>query len=187
MRFSTACAASRTSPPAAAGQRGEGPATRRRHPRIVEPHSYADPELKSSRRYSKLSAAEVRKALLRKGYSEGGLPSERTMRDILNRMNYRLKRIRKGEPPKKPRRPTRSSPTPSGSGSEARKEPKALEISMDAEAKVALGNYVRGENQPSLRETLPKCRPSDRPSRTLRSLFAERALHRKGGRDRTSS
>ncbi len=31
---------------------------------IVEPHSYADPELKSSRRYSNLSAAEVRDALI---------------------------------------------------------------------------------------------------------------------------
>src|SRR5262249_16450739 len=65
---------------------------------IVEPHAYADPELKSSRRYSNLSAAEVREALLRKGYPEEQLPSERTMRDILNRMNYRLKRIQKGKP-----------------------------------------------------------------------------------------
>src|SRR3954469_20987633 len=31
---------------------------------IVEPHSYADPELKSSRRYSNLSAAEVLEALI---------------------------------------------------------------------------------------------------------------------------
>src|SRR3954467_11189167 len=68
---------------------------------IVEPHAYADPELKSSRRYSNLSAAEVRDALIQEGYSEEGLPSERTMRDILNRMNYRLKRIQKGKPLKK--------------------------------------------------------------------------------------
>src|SRR6516162_5612794 len=39
---------------------------------IVEPQAYADPELKSSRRYSNLSAAEVRDALLREGYPEGG-------------------------------------------------------------------------------------------------------------------
>src|SRR3954447_26249598 len=31
---------------------------------IVEPHSYADPELKSSRRYSNLSASEVLEALI---------------------------------------------------------------------------------------------------------------------------
>src|SRR3954452_10668051 len=60
---------------------------------IVEPHTHADPELKSSRRYTNLSAAEVRDALIEKGYARPELPSERTMRDILNRMNYRLKRI----------------------------------------------------------------------------------------------
>src|SRR3954454_18907530 len=49
---------------------------------IVEPHTHADPELKSSRRYTNLSAAEVRAALIEKGYVQPGLPGERTMRDI---------------------------------------------------------------------------------------------------------
>ena len=39
---------------------------------IVEPHTYADPELKSSRRYTNLSAAEVRARLDRQGLSRGG-------------------------------------------------------------------------------------------------------------------
>src|SRR3954465_13000144 len=43
---------------------------------IVEPHTYADPELKSSRRYSNLSAAEVLEALITKGYAKQELPSE---------------------------------------------------------------------------------------------------------------
>ena len=60
---------------------------------IVEPHTYADPQLKSSRRYTNLSAAEVREALIATGHPSEKLPSERTRRDILNRMNYRLKRI----------------------------------------------------------------------------------------------
>ena len=38
---------------------------------IVEPHTHADPELKSSRRYTNLSAAEVRDALIAKGYRRG--------------------------------------------------------------------------------------------------------------------
>jgi len=56
---------------------------------IVGPKSYTDPELKSSRRYSTLSANEVREALAARGYGEDGgrkLPSERSMREILNRM-----------------------------------------------------------------------------------------------------
>src|SRR5215475_9942821 len=88
---------------------------------IVEPHTSADPELQSQRRYTNLSAAEVRDALITKGYSPAELPSERTMRDILNRMNYRHKRIQKGE---------------------------ALEISMDAKRKVPRGDYVRGGKNP---------------------------------------
>ena len=68
---------------------------------IVEPHTHADPELKSSRRYTNLSAAEVRQALIDQGHLREVVPSERTMRDILNRMNYRLKRVQKGKPLKK--------------------------------------------------------------------------------------
>lgn len=70
--------------------------------RIVEPHTLADPEAKSARRYTNLSAREVRQALKeQKGYSGDRLPSERAMRDILNRLGYRLKRIQKAKPLKR--------------------------------------------------------------------------------------
>src|SRR5881227_3345684 len=69
---------------------------------VVEPHTQADPELKSSRRYTNLSAREVLEALKKqKGYPEDRLPKQRTMRDILNRMGYRIKRIQKAKPLKK--------------------------------------------------------------------------------------
>jgi hypothetical protein len=111
---------------------------------IVEPHAYADPELRSSRRYTNLSAAEVRDALLHEGYPEGGLPSERTMCDIHTRMNDRLKRIRKGKPLKKVPETDAIFANVEEVRREARDDPEALEISMDAKAKVALGDYVRG-------------------------------------------
>ena len=115
---------------------------------IVEPQAYADPELKSSRRYSNLSAAEVRDALLSKGYAEDQLPSERTMRDILNRMNYRLKRIQKGKPLRKTQETDAIFANVQRVREQARGEPETLEISMDAKAKVALGDYVRGGKNP---------------------------------------
>ena len=65
---------------------------------IVEPFTQTDPELKTSRQYTNLSAREVRQSLADKGYTPMQLPAERTLRDILNRMNYRLKRIQKGKP-----------------------------------------------------------------------------------------
>jgi len=71
---------------------------------IVEPKTQADPELKSTRQYTNMTAAEVRQALIeQKGYSEEQLPSERTFRTILNRMNYRLKRIQKSQAPEEDR------------------------------------------------------------------------------------
>src|SRR5262249_40477588 len=69
---------------------------------VVEPCPLADPERKSERRYTNLSAREVLPALQdHKGYAADRLPGERSMRDILNRMGYRLKRIQKAKPLKK--------------------------------------------------------------------------------------
>src|SRR3954466_1527221 len=115
---------------------------------IVEPHTYADPELKSSRRYTNLSAAEVLDALTSKGYPKEELPRERTMRDIPNRMNYRLKRLQKGKPLKKTEETDAIFANVKRVRQQARKEPETLEISMDAKAKVALGDYVRGGKSP---------------------------------------
>jgi hypothetical protein len=118
---------------------------------IVEPHTYTDPELKSSRRYSNLSAAEVLEALEAKGYRKEDLPSERTMRDILNRMNYRLKRIQKGKPLKKTEQTDAIFANVEQVREQARTEPDTLEISMDAKAKVSVGDYVRGGKNPDRR------------------------------------
>jgi Rhodopirellula transposase DDE domain len=115
---------------------------------IVEPHTYADPQLKSARLYTNLSAREVRDALLARGYAEEELPGERTMRDILNRMNYRLKRIQKGKPLKKTPQTDAIFANVAAVRQQARDDPEALEISMDAKAKVALGDYVRGGKNP---------------------------------------
>jgi hypothetical protein len=115
---------------------------------IAEPHSYADPSLKSSRRYTNLSAAEVRTALIARGHAEADLPAERTMRNILNRMNYRLKRLRKGKPLKKTEQTDAIFANVVAVREQARADPATLEISMDTKAKVALGEYVRGGKNP---------------------------------------
>jgi hypothetical protein len=115
---------------------------------IVEPHSYADPGLKSSRRYTNLSAAEVRQALIAKGHPEAELPAERTMRNILNRMNYRLKRIQKGKPLKKTAETGAIFANVKAVREQIRDDPETLEISMDTKAKVAVGEYVRGGKNP---------------------------------------
>jgi Rhodopirellula transposase DDE domain len=115
---------------------------------IVEPQTYADPELKSARRYTNLSAAEVRSALVARGYREEDLPKERTMRDILNRMGYRLKRIEKGKPLKKTQETDAIFANIAAVRAEVQGDPETLEISIDTKAKVAVGDYVRGGKNP---------------------------------------
>jgi hypothetical protein len=118
---------------------------------IVDPHSYADPELQSSRRYTNVSAAEVREALIDKGHPKAELPSERTLRDILNRMNYRLKRIQKGKPLKKTEETGAIFANLKRVRDQMRNDPETLEISMDTKAKVNLGDYARGGKNPDRR------------------------------------
>jgi hypothetical protein len=115
---------------------------------IVEPCTQADPELKSSRRYTNLSAAEVVGKLHDKGYTGGRLPKVRTMRDILNRMNYRLKRIQKAKPLKKTPQTDAIFANVAAVRQEVKDDPEALEISIDTKAKVNEGDYSRGGKNP---------------------------------------
>ena len=70
------------------------------------------------------------------------------MRDILNRMNYRLKRLQKGKPLKKTEQTDAIFANVKAVREQSRDEPDTLEISMDTKAKVALGDYVRGGKNP---------------------------------------
>ena len=112
---------------------------------LVEPHTQADPEVKSARRYVNLSAREVLAALKgQKGYTDDRLPSERTMRDILNRLGYRLKRIQKARPLKKPEQTEAVFANIGACREKYKDDPQAVEISFDAKAKVSEGAYSRG-------------------------------------------
>lgn len=116
---------------------------------LVEPHTHADPELKSSRRYTNWSAAAVLRALrTQKGHAADDLPSERAMRDILNRMGYRLKRIQKGKPLKKTAETDAIFDNVKAVRKDVQGDPTTLEISMDTKAKVNEGDYARGGKNP---------------------------------------
>lgn len=116
---------------------------------LVEPRTQADPELKSSRRYTNWSAAEVLSALrTRKGHAADDLPGERTMRDMLNRMGYRLKRIQKGKPLQKTAETDAIFDNVKAVREEMTSDPSTLEISMDTKAQVSEGDYARGGKNP---------------------------------------
>jgi transposase len=116
---------------------------------IVEPCTQADPELKSQRHYTNLTAAEVLEALKTKsGYKDEQLPSERSMRDILNRMGYRLKRIQKAKPLKKTPQTDAIFANVHAVQQEIKNDPTTLGISVDTKAKVNEGEYSRGGKKP---------------------------------------
>jgi hypothetical protein len=63
---------------------------------LVEGQTQADPDLKTPFAYTKVSAQAVLTALVtEKGYSEAELPCRQTMGTILNRLGYRLKKLKK--------------------------------------------------------------------------------------------
>jgi transposase len=116
---------------------------------LVEPHTHADPELKSERRYTNLTARETLEQLqTHKGYAKEELPSERTMRDILNRMGYRLKRIQKAKPLKKTKQTEAIFANVQAVREEVKNDAATLEISIDTKAKVNEGDYSRGGKNP---------------------------------------
>jgi transposase len=116
---------------------------------LVEPHTQADPELKSERRYTNLTAKELRQQLHGQlGYALKDLPCERSLRDILNRMGYRLKRIQKAKPLKKTPQTDAIFANVHAVQEEIKKDPTMLGISLDTKAKVNEGDYSRGGKKP---------------------------------------
>ena len=68
---------------------------------IVDGQSQTDPSFKSTRLYTRLSAAAVRQALVtHKGYRDDELPSQETIRVKLNDLGYMLRSVKKSVPQK---------------------------------------------------------------------------------------
>jgi transposase len=68
---------------------------------VVDGQSQTDPQFKTNRLYTRLSAGEVRRQLIEKrGYGDEELPTERTISTLLNRLGYSLQKVRKTKPQK---------------------------------------------------------------------------------------
>jgi len=68
---------------------------------IVDGQSQTDPSFRTTRLYTRLSAAEVRRQLIQqKGYTDEELPTEETIRVKLNDLGYNLRAVQKSRPQK---------------------------------------------------------------------------------------
>jgi Rhodopirellula transposase DDE domain len=78
---------------------------------IVDSQSQADPQFRTSRLYTRLTAAEVRRQLIAlKGYTDEELPTAETIATKLNDLGYFPKKVAKSQPQKNSRKPMPSLP-----------------------------------------------------------------------------
>ena len=79
---------------------------------LVDGQSQADPQFRSTRLYTRLTAAEVRRQLITTyHYTDEQLPTTATITTKLNELGYTLKKVAKTQPQKKSRKPMPSSIT----------------------------------------------------------------------------
>jgi Rhodopirellula transposase DDE domain len=68
---------------------------------IVDGQSQADPQFRTQRLYTRLTAAEVRRQLIaQKGYTDDQLPTAETIGSKLNELGYYPKKVAKSQPKK---------------------------------------------------------------------------------------
>jgi hypothetical protein len=78
---------------------------------IVDGQSQADPQFRTTRLYTRLTATEVRRQLIAKfGYTDEELPTAETIGTKLNMLGYYPKKVAKSQPQKNFPRPTPSLP-----------------------------------------------------------------------------
>jgi len=79
---------------------------------LVDPNTCTHPTFENTFRYTRMTAKAVLSALVReKRYQKSELPAESTMRALLNKMGYRLRRVQKTKPKKRFPRRTQFSTT----------------------------------------------------------------------------
>lgn len=111
---------------------------------LAEPCTQADPTLKSSLCYTRITANTMRRALIdEKGYNDKELPCASTIGNILNRMGYNLKRVLKTKPVKKIPEVDEIFENVWAANAESDSNPESLRISVDAKAKVKVGEFSR--------------------------------------------
>jgi hypothetical protein len=111
---------------------------------LVDPHSQAEPRFKNSLSYTRITAKTVRQALIKeKGYTEEQLPTERTLSTLLNRLEYRLRRVKNTEPVKKIPEVDEIFDNVHRENKKSDADPHSLRISIDTKAKLKIGPFSR--------------------------------------------
>lgn len=111
---------------------------------ILEPESQTDPTFKSTKLYTRISAAVVRQELKRIGYSEDELPCNQTITTLLNNMGYKLRKVLKAKPLKKIPETDEIFETLKRIHEEAENSDEIARFSIDCKDRIKIGNFSRG-------------------------------------------
>jgi len=120
---------------------------------ILEPHSQTDPTFRTTQLYIPFTAGGVRQLLIEeKGYSDEELPTERTIANKLNELNYRPQKVTKSIPLKKIPETDAIFDQLHKINPEADETEGVIRISMDAKADIKIGPFSRcGYNRGGLK------------------------------------
>src|SRR3954451_6283624 len=111
---------------------------------LADPESQADPKFQSPFLYTRMTAKAMRQALIDpKGWTDEELPHANTIGEILNRLGFKLRRVQKAKPLKKVPETEAIFANVRQENQAADDDPDVIRISMDAKAKVAVGDYSR--------------------------------------------
>ena len=111
---------------------------------LAEPQTQADPAMQSSLTFTRITSKAMRQALIDvKGYTDEELPCVNTVGNILDRLGYNLKRVIKSKPAKKIPEVNEIFENVWQVNRQSDENPESLRISIDAKAKVNVGNFSR--------------------------------------------
>ncbi len=112
---------------------------------IVEPVSQVDPTFRTGNLYCPLTAKEVRKRLIeQKGYDPDQLPTQRTIRNKLNELDFRPEKVAKSKPKKKIEETDAIFENVHTATNLADEFDGVVRISIDCKAVVKIGDFSRG-------------------------------------------
>jgi hypothetical protein len=112
---------------------------------VLSESSQADPQLRTSKVYTRVTGQSVRAILADSlGIAINQLPATRTMRRMLKRNDFELRRLRKTVPKKKIPQTDDIFKNVKDAHGRAKDDPSILRISIDNKARVKLGPFSRG-------------------------------------------
>lgn len=112
---------------------------------LADSHSQQDPTFRTLLSYTRLTVAEALKQLRNQGFHEDQLPSPSTMAAVLNRNNYRLRKVLKAKPLRKlPETDAIFTTIKEKDGIPVVNGEQVKRISIDCKATVNIGDYSRG-------------------------------------------